>query len=163
LSERIEKANAIIKRYSYWSAGFGLIPVPIVDIAVITGTQIKMVSALAKLYDKEFKEEMVRASIGALVGGTLPVAIGGGTVSALKTVPVLGQIAGTLLLPALALASTVAVGRVFLQHFEAGGTLLDFDPEKMKSYFEAEFNKAKAGADSEMANASSEGKIAASA
>jgi uncharacterized protein (DUF697 family) len=163
LSERIEKANAIIKRYSYWSAGFGLIPVPIVDVAVITGTQIKMVSALAKLYDKEFKEEMVRASIGALVGGTLPVAIGSGTVSALKTVPVLGQIAGTLLLPALALAATVAVGRVFLQHFEAGGTLLDFDPEKMKSYFEAEFNKAKAGADSEIATASSEGKIAASA
>ncbi len=163
MSERIEKANAIIKRYSYWSAGFGLIPVPIVDVAVITGTQIKMVSALAKLYDKEFKEEMVRASIGALVGGTLPVAIGSGTVSALKTVPVLGQIAGTLLLPALALAATVAVGRVFLQHFEAGGTLLDFDPEKMKSYFEAEFNKAKAGADSEIATASSEGKIAASA
>jgi uncharacterized protein (DUF697 family) len=163
LSERIEKANAIIKRYSYWSAGFGLIPVPIVDVAVITGTQIKMVSALAKLYDKEFKEEMVRASIGALVGGTLPVAIGSGTISALKTVPVLGQIAGTLLLPALALAATVAVGRVFLQHFEAGGTLLDFDPEKMKSYFEAEFNKAKAGADSEIATASSEGKIAASA
>jgi uncharacterized protein (DUF697 family) len=163
LSERIEKANAIIKRYSYWSAGFGLIPVPIVDVAVITGTQIKMVSALAKLYDKEFKEEMVRAAIGALVGGTLPVAIGSGTISALKTVPVLGQIAGTLLLPALALAATVAVGRVFLQHFEAGGTLLDFDPEKMKSYFEAEFNKAKAGADSEIATASSEGKIAASA
>jgi hypothetical protein len=54
------------------------------------------------------------------------------------------------LLPALALASTVAVGRVFLQHFEAGGTLLDFDPEKMKSYFEAEFNKARTGAAAEM-------------
>jgi hypothetical protein len=30
-----------------------------------------------------------------------------------------------------------------VQHFEAGGTLLDFDPEKMKSYFEAEFHKAR--------------------
>ncbi len=76
---------------------------------------------------------------------------GAGPISALKTVPVIGQIAGTILLPALALASTVAVGRVFLQHFEAGGTLLDFDPEKMKSYFEAEFNKARAGSAAEMA------------
>jgi uncharacterized protein (DUF697 family) len=151
LSERIEKANALIKRYSYWSAGFGLIPLPIVDVAVITGTQIKMVRDLALLYDREFKEDAVRASVGALIGATLPVAVGSGTVSALKTVPVIGQIAGTILLPALALASTVAVGRVFLQHFEAGGTLLDFDPEKMKSYFEAEFNKAKAGSAAEMA------------
>ena len=99
MSERIEKANALIKRYSYWSAGFGLIPLPIVDVAVITGTQIKMVRDLALLYDREFKEDAVRASIGALIGATLPVAVGSGTVSALKTVPVIGQIAGTILFP----------------------------------------------------------------
>jgi uncharacterized protein (DUF697 family) len=143
MSERIEKANALIRRYSYWSAGFGLIPLPVVDLAIITGTQIKMVRDLSLLYGREFSEDRVRAAIGSLVGAALPIAVGAGTVSALKTVPVLGQIAGTLALPALALASTVAVGRVFVQHFEAGGTLLDFDPEKMKAYFEAEFNKAK--------------------
>jgi uncharacterized protein (DUF697 family) len=149
MSERIEKANGIIRRYSYWSAGFGLIPIPVVDLAAITGTQVKMVYDLSKLYDREFSEDRVRAAIGALVGAAVPIAVGAGTVSALKTVPMLGQIAGTLALPALALASTVAVGRVFVQHFEAGGTLLDFDPEKMKSYFEAEFKKAKDGAQEE--------------
>jgi uncharacterized protein (DUF697 family) len=149
MSERIEKANGIIRRYSYWSAGFGLIPIPVVDLAAITGTQIKMVHALSQLYGREFTEDRVRAAIGALVGATVPVAVGAGTVSALKTVPMLGQIAGTLALPALALASTIAVGRVFVQHFEAGGTLLDFDPEKMKSYFENEFKRAKDGAAAE--------------
>lgn len=166
MSERIEKANGIVRRYSYWSAGFGLIPLPIVDMAAITGTQIKMVRALSTLYGREFSEDLVRASIGALVGAALPVAVGAGTISALKTVPVLGQIAGTIVLPALALASTVAVGRVFVQHFEAGGTLLDFDPQKMRAYFETEFNKAKAGSDAEMAAAAaSENKepVAASA
>ena len=154
MSERIEKANALVRRYSYWSAGFGLIPVPVVDLAAITGTQIKMVHALSSLYGREFSEDRVRAAIGALVGAAVPVAVGAGTVSALKTVPVLGQIAGTLALPALALASTVAVGRVFVQHFEAGGTLLDFDPEKMKAYFEAEFLKAKETSGGDMAPSS---------
>jgi uncharacterized protein (DUF697 family) len=145
MSERFEKANALIRRYSYWSAGFGLIPVPIVDMVAITGTQLKMVRDLSALYEREFSEDRVRVAIGALVGAALPVAVGGGAISALKAVPVLGQIAGTLLLPALAGAATIAVGRVFVQHFESGGTLLDFDPETMKAYFEAEFQKAKAG------------------
>lgn len=145
MSERLEKANALVRRYSYWSAGFGLIPIPVVDLAAITGTQVKMVHGLSQIYGREFSEDAVRAAIGALVGAAVPVAVGAGAVSALKTVPMLGQIAGTLALPALALASTVAVGRVFVQHFEAGGTLLDFDPEKMRSYFEAEFKKAKDG------------------
>lgn len=155
MSERIEKANALIRRYSYWSAGFGLIPVPVVDLAAITGTQIKMVHVLSGLYDREFSEDRVRAAIGALAGAAVPIAVGASTVSALKTVPVLGQIAGTLALPALAMAATVAVGRVFVHHFEAGGTLLDFDPAKMKAYFEAEFQKAKDGTSADApANAS---------
>lgn len=145
MSERLEKANALVRRYSYWSAGFGLIPIPVVDLAAITGTQVKMVHGLSQIYGREFSEDAVRAAIGALVGAAVPVAVGAGAVSALKTVPMLGQIAGTLALPALALAATVAVGRVFVQHFEAGGTLLDFDPEKMRAYFESEFKKAKDG------------------
>lgn len=145
MTEQFDQANATIKRFSLWAAGFGLIPLPIVDIAAITGTQVKLVHDLTKIYGREFSEERVRAGIGALVGAILPVAVGAGTISALKAVPVLGQIAGVLLVPALAAASTIAVGRVFVQHFEAGGTLLDFDPEKMKAYFQQEFEAAKSG------------------
>jgi hypothetical protein len=32
-------------------------------------------------------------------------------------------------------ASTYALGKVFIQHFESGGTFLDFDPEKVKEHF----------------------------
>jgi uncharacterized protein (DUF697 family) len=143
MSEQFEKANATIKRFSLWSAGFGLIPLPLVDIAAITGTQVKLVHSLAKIYGREFSEERVRTAIGALVGAVLPVAVGTGAISALKFVPIIGQITGVLLVPALAAASTIALGRVFVQHFEAGGTLLDFDPEKMKAHFRAEYDAAK--------------------
>jgi hypothetical protein len=32
---------------------------------------------------------------------------------------------------------------VFITHFEAGGTLLGFDPQKVRDYFKSEFEKAK--------------------
>ena len=46
-------------------------------------------------------------------------------------------------MPALSLAATQALGRVFAQHFETGGTLLDFDVETMRDYFRKEFEAAK--------------------
>jgi len=36
------------------------------------------------------------------------------------------------------------VGKVFVQHFESGGTFLSFDPEKVRSHFEEELKMGKA-------------------
>ena len=44
---------------------------------------------------------------------------------------------------ALAGASTYALGEVFKKHFESGGTILDFDPERLKKYYEQKFEKGK--------------------
>ncbi len=41
-------------------------------------------------------------------------------------------------------ASTYAIYKVFIQHFESGGTFLDLDPSKVKSYFSEQFTKGKA-------------------
>ena len=38
---------------------------------------------------------------------------------------------------------THAIGRTFVRHFEAGGTLLDFDAKKMRTYFKQEYGRAK--------------------
>lgn len=141
---RIKAVKGLIRRCSYWSGGFGLIPLPMLDIVAITGVQVKMLIEMAKHYPGEVSEERVRGAVTALVGGIVPVALGGSVISAFKFVPGIGQIAGVLAVPALAAASTVAIGRVFLEHFEAGGTLLDFDPEKMRAHFIREFEAARA-------------------
>ena len=39
---------------------------------------------------------------------------------------------------------TYATGEVFVQHFESGGTLLDFDVEKAKSQFKKALKKGEA-------------------
>ena len=40
-------------------------------------------------------------------------------------------------------SSTYAIGRVFKQHFEKGGTLEDFEPEKVAGELKAELKKGK--------------------
>jgi uncharacterized protein (DUF697 family) len=60
-----------------------------------------------------------------------------------KFLPVIGTTVGLLTMPGLSVAATYAVGKVFIAHFEAGGTLLDFDPEKVREHFRAEFEASR--------------------
>jgi hypothetical protein len=40
-------------------------------------------------------------------------------------------------------ASTYAVGSVFIQHFETGGTLLTFDAEKVRDFYAQQFREGR--------------------
>ena len=46
-------------------------------------------------------------------------------------------------MPVFAGASTYAIGKVFIQHFESGGTFLDFEPAKVRAYFSQQFDKGR--------------------
>jgi uncharacterized protein (DUF697 family) len=79
---------------------------------------------------------------GSLIGSIVPGALGAAG-SLLKAVPVVGQLAGA---PAMVLfcgASTWALGKVFIQHFESGGTFLNFDPASVQEYYRAQFEEGK--------------------
>lgn len=135
-------AETIVKRMSYWSAGAGFLPIPALDLAAIMAVQVKMVRDIAAVYGVPFNAVRVKAIVAAVVGGTLPVGagLGLGSVfgSSTKTIPVIGTLIGAVTVPATALAMSQAVGKLFIEHFETGGTLLDFDAEKMRSHFQAE-------------------------
>ncbi len=144
MSELSEKAADIVKNHSYLAGGLGFIPVPGIDIASVGAAQIRMLYKLCKLYEVPFAQETMKATVGSLIGGTLPFVIATSSVgSALKAVPFLGTALGIATMPALSLAATLALGRVFTSHFESGGTLLNLDVEKMRAHFLAEFEKAK--------------------
>ena len=38
-------------------------------------------------------------------------------------------------------ATTYAVGKVFIQHFEMGGTLLNFNPDEVRKYFQEQYQQ----------------------
>jgi hypothetical protein len=46
-------------------------------------------------------------------------------------------------MPGVAGAATYAVGKVFIQHFESGGTLLNFNPDSVRDYYKQELQKGK--------------------
>ncbi|MEO0062859.1 MAG: hypothetical protein RLZZ08_1419 [Pseudomonadota bacterium] len=143
VEKRQAEVKSLIKKYAAISAGLGFIPVPGVDVASISGAQYSMIRAIANAYGYELSKERVRPIVSALVGGSLPVALAAGGASMVKAIPFVGSIAGAILVPSLASAATIALGRVFAQHFETGGTLLDLDADKLRAHYLAEFEAAK--------------------
>lgn len=145
MADRKKRAQDLIKYHSYASGAFGLIPVPGADVAAVSAAQLNLIHKLAKLYEVEFAQERTRAIVSALLGGVMPGALSSSVLgSAVKAVPFVGSVLGMAVMPALSLAATQALGRVFAQHFETGGTLLDFDVEAMREHFRKEYEAAKA-------------------
>ena len=57
--------------------------------------------------------------------------------------PLVGSLLSVASLPLFAGGITYAVGKVFITHFASGGTFLDFDPDKVRSYFNQQVGKVK--------------------
>jgi uncharacterized protein (DUF697 family) len=146
--ERDRLAAEVVNRYPGWAAAAAIIPVPFLDVAAVAGVQLKMLRELAAIYDVEFSDNIGKSLVAALVGsivpaGAAPVAAMG-FVSALKFVPVVGFTLASISMPLLSAAATYGVGKVFIQHFSAGGTLLDFNPADYREFMRQQSEKAKA-------------------
>lgn len=143
---RTARALAIVDRHLPWAAGAGVLPLPGVDLAAIIAVQLRMLAALAKEYDVPFKQQAAKSVVATLMATVLENTVAGGLASALKFLPVVGTVLGIAALPALAAAGTLAVGKIFITHFEAGGTFLDLDPAKVRQHFRSEFDQARKNA-----------------
>ena len=139
---RLAEANRLINRYVIWSAGTALVPIPFMDLIAVTAIELNMLRKLSAHYGITFTEQRGKALIASLIGG---LHAGLFSRSLLKMIPVVGISGAVAPIAVLAGALTYAVGKVFLHHFEAGGTLLDFDPSKVKRYFEKHFRQGKNG------------------
>jgi len=132
-------ANSIVKNHMIWSMGAGFIPVPIADFFAVSAINLDMIRQLSKVYEVDFKETEGKAVITSLTGGGL-ARLGA---RAVKFIPGIGSMLGGVTLAVLSGASTYALGEVFKKHFETGGTFLDFDPARLKKYYDEKFEKGK--------------------
>lgn len=139
LGEREIRARKIVRTHMWVSLGVGLIPLPFVDLVGVTAVQLRMLNELTKVYDVPFSRDLGKELIAALLGSLVPISLTYTAASAAKMIPYVGYAIGGLSLPLMAAAATYAVGKVFIQHFESGGTLLDFEPAKVREYFRQEF------------------------
>ena len=136
--QRHETAAKLVDRFAVWSGVAGLIPLPFVDVLAVGGLQLQMLRRLSQLYDVQFSENRGKALIASIAGTMIPVTSGMGAASALKGVPILGMIASAFVMPVLSAGATYAIGKAFVQHFESGGTLLDFNPPDYKEFIKAQ-------------------------
>lgn len=133
-SERAQVAEKLVNRFAVWSGAAGLIPVPVVDIVTVAGVQLQMLRRLSQVYNVAFSENRGKALIASLAGSLIPASSGLGAVSVLKAVPIVGTLTSGLVMPVLSAGATYAIGRAFIQHFESGGTLLDFNPPDYREF-----------------------------
>jgi uncharacterized protein (DUF697 family) len=127
----------------YWALGLGLIPAPLVDVLALTGVQVKMLKELSELYGVKFFDDKARAIVGSLIAGLGGVGVAGLLARSLfKLVPGLGALIGAVGSSVFGGALTLATGSLFAMHYEAGGTLLTFDPAKMRDHFRREFESS---------------------
>tara|TARA_B100000929_G_scaffold261392_1_gene226151 strand:- start:388 stop:933 length:546 start_codon:yes stop_codon:yes gene_type:complete len=140
------EALTIVRNYCIASGAIGFIPVPMVDLAALTGVQLKMLHSLAQVYNVPFKSSWAKSAVASLVGGSAPLLAGRSTASMLKSVPGIGTGLAMITQPALSSACTYAVGKVFIQHFSSGGTFLTFNPAQVREYFSNLFNQQSAEA-----------------
>jgi uncharacterized protein (DUF697 family) len=136
--ERHDVADKLVDRFSIWSAVAGLVPLPVVDVLAVGGLQVQMVRRLSQMYGVEFSANRGKTLIAALAGCMIPATSGMGAASALKAVPILGLLASGFVMPVLSAGATFAIGKAFIQHFESGGTLLDFNPPDYRDFVKAQ-------------------------
>ena len=136
--QRDQAASKLVDRFAIWSGVAGLVPLPVVDVLAVGGLQVQMLRRLSQIYDVEFSDNRGKALIAALAGCMIPATSGMGAASALKAVPVVNILAAGFVMPVLSAGATFAIGKAFIQHFESGGTLLDFNPPDYREFVKAQ-------------------------
>jgi uncharacterized protein (DUF697 family) len=139
--ERRAAAVKLVERFALWSGAAGFIPVPFVDLAAISGVQIRMLGRISQIYGVPFSENRGKAVIASLAGSMIPVSSAIGAASIIKGVPLLGTVVSLVAMPAMSAGATYAVGMAFVEHFASGGTLLDFDAKNYRDFVEAQKEK----------------------
>lgn len=139
-SDRDKHADTIIRNHVIWSMGAGLIPILIADIFAVSALQLDMIRQLCRCYGIDYQETQGKAIVTSLTSSTVARL---GARSVLKLIPGVGSLVGGATVSLFAGASTYALGEVFKKHFESGGTILDFDPERLKNYYRDKFEKGK--------------------
>jgi uncharacterized protein (DUF697 family) len=144
-SDKALSAMRVVRRYSAVSFAGGFIPLPFVDLLAVSSSQLAMLAEITAIYEGGNipSKERLRIVASAVLGSMVPQGLSAGVAgSAIKSLPVVGTIAGMVMMPGLSSAATFAIGKAFISHFESGGTFQEIDPEAIGVEVAAELQHA---------------------
>jgi uncharacterized protein (DUF697 family) len=143
VNNKTQEAQDIVQTSVYYAMGAGIVPIPLFDFIAVTGVQLDMLRRLSNHYEVEFMQGKGKNILGALAGGGFSSSLAPMLASMVKIVPFVGSTLGAVSMPIVAGAMTYAVGKVFIQHFESGGTFLTFDPEAVREFYAEQLKEGK--------------------
>ncbi len=118
-------AQRIVRNSALISLAAGLEPIPLVDIPILLGNQIRMVLRIAAVYGEPMDTRHTRELVTTIIGG---LALRYLAEEAAKMVP----IGGDVVAGAIAAAGTWALGQVAIEYFENGK---QFSRKQLKDLF----------------------------
>jgi uncharacterized protein (DUF697 family) len=136
---RRNEADAIVKRYAYYGSGVGLLPVPFAEVVTVNAVQYAMIKKLAACYDLPFKDQWVKSLVSSLLSGVVSASIIYGPITnALTLMTGFGWFMRAGVSLSVSGAVTIALGKLFIDHFERGGSFSDLDIEQSKAQLKGE-------------------------
>ena len=133
------KGETIVKKHVIWSVGAGLLPVPLLDIAAVTGIQLDMLKQLCSLYQVRYTESQGKSWVASL-SGSIMARMGA---SVVKSVPVIGTLLGGVSMSVLSGGATYALGQVTIAEFEQGADFETANMEHAREVYAEELEKGK--------------------
>jgi small GTP-binding protein len=125
---RRQAAQKLVRSASLIALVAGLEPIPLVDIPILLGNQVRMVMRIAALYNEPLSGRPTRELIATIAGGLAFRYI---AEEAAKAVP----FGGDLVAGAIAAAGTWSLGEVALEYFDSGKKLSQRQMRDMFSRF----------------------------
>jgi small GTP-binding protein len=122
---RREAVAKILRNSVLLSLAAGLEPVPLIDIPILLGTQIRLILRIAAIYGEPMTSSRAREVVATMAGG---LALRYVAEEAAKLVP----FGGDLISGAIAAAGTYALGQVAAEYFESGRKL---NPRQLRKMF----------------------------
>jgi len=139
---REKEARRIVRKNMFWSMGISVIPIPFVDFLGSLGCQAHMIKELSDYYHIPFAKHAFKNIIAILLGGAGALYFGQYIANnASRFVPLVGRTISLAAYPLASGALTYATGKVFIEHFESGGTILTFNPKKVRDHFYKEYEE----------------------
>lgn len=130
---RRTQATLIVQRYTTYSALGGCIPLTLFDVVSVGAIVFNMVRTLADHYHAPFQPDRLKTCLSALIAGVASPTAGSLATQILGKIIPGAWIIGTAVSSAAAAALTRGIGELFIEHFESGGTALNFDLERMRT------------------------------
>jgi uncharacterized protein (DUF697 family)/predicted GTPase len=128
-----------ILSYSALAAGAGAVPVPILDVVLISSIQSRMIYHLARLYGQPLTGKRFLEVAGTLGLSLVARELGRGL---LKTIPVVGTALGVVAGGAFGWAGTYALGQAFCYYYRAVHQGQIPQPDELRRYYHEQLAEA---------------------